>query len=162
MRLRSPQATRPWQHVLEPLSGYLWLGARLLDNDITGHSAYNPKGQAYNFGPPADAIHSVGQVVKGLARHWQGFQYEMAAAETTMKECGLLKLCCDKALAELNWKATLDFDETIRHTADWYARYHAEPEADMWQFTTGQIAAYATAAQARGLLWAGAPDNCQP
>lgn len=153
--IRSPQATRPWQHVLEPLSGYLWLGARLLDNKLAGQNPYNPKGQSYNFGPPADAVHSVAEVVKGLGRHWPDFHYEMEQGTCqNMAECGLLKLCCDKALAELNWKATLDFDETIRYTADWYARYHAGAGGNaMWDYTLGQIAAYVNLAQARGLLW---------
>lgn len=154
VRLRSPNATRPWQHVLEPLSGYLWLGAQLLNPDFQAQTPYPIKGEAFNFGPPADAIHSVGAVVQGLARHWPGFQFETGDQCGMMKECGLLKLCCDKALASLNWKATLDFEETIRYTADWYARYHAENEPDMWDYTTGQIAAYANAAQAREILWA--------
>lgn len=154
-RLRSPNATRPWQHVLEPLSGYLWLGAKLLRNDLAGPATRSPQGQAYNFGPPQDAIHSVGEVVQGLARHWRNFNYELdKAGQAEMKECGLLKLCCDKALAELNWKATLDFEETIRYTAEWYARYHAEKKAKMWDYSAGQIAAYANAARSRELAWA--------
>lgn len=152
--VRSPNATRPWQHVLEPLSGYLWLGARLLRNDIDGCSRCTAAGQAYNFGPPADAVYPVAEVVKILGRHWNGFKFEIAdARQGSMKECGLLKLCCDKALAELDWKATLDFEETLRYTADWYARFHADG-ANMWDYTQGQINAYVNAAQARGLLWA--------
>lgn len=154
-QIRSPWATRPWQHVLEPLSGYLWLGARLLDKDLAAPNPYYPRGESYNFGPPADSVHSVGEVVEGLARHWSGFKFEMSNADqTAMKECGLLKLCCDKALAQLDWKATLDFDETIRYTADWYARFHAGHNNQMWDYTLGQIAAYANAAKARGLFWA--------
>lgn len=152
--IRSPHATRPWQHVLEPLSGYLWLGARLLQNEAGGLSAYDPRGQAYNFGPPADAVYPVVEVVKALGRHWPGFKSEIEnAGQSPMKECGLLKLCCDKALAELDWKAILDFEETLRYTADWYASFHAKG-GDMWDYTQGQINAYVNAAQARGPLWA--------
>ncbi len=152
VQIRSPMATRPWQHVLEPLSGYLWLGARLLDSQLA--HPYDPRGQSYNFGPPGDAVYPVGEVVRGLARHWPGFRYEIDSDNPDgMKESGLLKLCCDKALAELDWKATLDFDETLRYTAEWYARFKADHKG-MWDYTQGQIAAYVNAAQGRGLKWA--------
>lgn len=153
--IRNPDATRPWQHVLEPLSGYLWLGARLLDNR-SGLSVYHPRGESFNFGPSADAIHTVQEVVTGLSRHWPGFGFSTGKADANApKECGLLKLSCDKALAWLDWKATLDFDETIRYTADWYACFHAQNESgSMWDFTQGQIAAYHNAALNRGLSWA--------
>lgn len=147
--LRSPEATRPWQHVLEPLSGYLWLGAWLLESNAA------VKGQAYNFGPPADAIHTVAEVTGALARHWPGFSYKVEKNPDQPKECGLLKLCCDKALAHLSWKATLDFEETMRYTADWYARYYAGASGDdMWRFTAGQIDAYVNAARNREIPWA--------
>lgn len=154
--IRSPRATRPWQHVLEPLSGYLWLGSSLVNNSAGAQSAYALAGQAYNFGPAANAIYPVEDVVRALARHWPGFHYQIEnMPQCFMKECGLLKLCCDKALTELNWQATLDFDETMRYTADWYSRYHAGTVNDnMWDYTQGQINAYVNAAQARGLLWA--------
>lgn len=154
--IRNPLATRPWQHVLEPLSGYLWLGGRLLNNNLGGDAAFDTRGQSYNFGPPTDANHTVAEVVKGLARFWPGFQSRMDASGCAgKKECTLLKLCCDKALAELNWKAALNFDETIRYTAEWYARYYAGWKDDeMWRYTQGQIAAYANAAKERGILWA--------
>ena len=156
VQVRNPQATRPWQHVLEPLSGYLWLGARLLDNSIGAHSAYQARGESFNFGPPGEAIHSVGEVVESLARVWNGFSFNLAAADPSApRESGLLKLCCDKSLAFLDWKATLDFEETIRYTADWYSRFYAGAKNDeMWRYTLGQIAAYANAAQNRGLAWA--------
>ena len=134
VQIRSPWATRPWQLVLEPLSGYLWLGARLLDN---GNAPFDPRGQAYNFGPAADVNNTVGQA--------------------GMKECTLLKLCCDKALAHLGWKATLSFDETIRYTAEWYHRFYRGRDGatppDMLDFSLGQIAAYVNAAEQRGQVW---------
>ncbi len=163
VQIRSPWATRPWQLVLEPLSGYLWLGARLLDSDRTGGAApglpCNPRGEAYNFGPAADVNNTVAEVVEALARHWPGFAHQMdAAGQAGMKECTLLKLCCDKALAHLGWKAILSFDETIRYTAEWYHRFyrgrdgHTPP--DMLDFSLGQIDAYTNAAEQRGQIWA--------
>lgn len=154
--IRNPGATRPWQHVLEPLSGYLVLGQKLLEKYRTSASFYDPRGQSYNFGPPADINASVEEVVKTLKRFWPNFRSDMNKDSADSKrESRLLKLCCDKALAELDWKATLNFEETMRYTAEWYARYYAEnADRDMWNFTQGQIAAYANLALERGLQWA--------
>lgn len=75
-----------------------------------------------------------------------------------MKECTLLKLCCDKALAHLAWKATLTFEETIRYTAEWYHRFYkgegGKQSQSMLDFSLGQIAAYVNAAEQRGQIWA--------
>lgn len=159
--IRSPLATRPWQHVLEPLSGYLWLGARLL-HDTAGlppgaKAVFDPRGQAYNFGPAADVNNTVAEVVEALSVYWPDFCCQMDAnGHMGKKESTLLKLCCDKALAELSWKATLNFEETIRYTAEWYARYYEGGSGDggMWDYTQGQIMAYSGAAAHRGLIWA--------
>ena len=131
------------------------LGARLLDN---GNAPFDPRGQAYNFGPAADVNNTVAEVVEALARHWPGFESQMnAAGQAGMKECTLLKLCCDKALAHLGWKATLSFDETIRYTAEWYHRFYRGRDGatppDMLDVSLGQIAAYVTAAEQRGQVW---------
>jgi CDP-glucose 4,6-dehydratase len=153
VQIRNPYATRPWQHVLEPLSGYLWLGARLVGN---AQGVFPLSGEAYNFGPAADVNNTVAEVADMLALHWPGFRSEMDRARAPeMKESTLLKLCCDKALACLDWKATLDFEECIRYTAEWYRAYYAPDRPDMLSFTLGQIAAYAVAAEARGLPWTG-------
>ncbi len=115
VQIRSPWATRPWQLVLEPLSGYLWLGAYLLGAQS---GPFPVRGEAYNFGPAADVNNTVAEVVEALAAYWPGFRSEMdTSGHAGMKECTLLKLSCDKALAHLNWKATLTFDETISYTA---------------------------------------------
>ena len=123
VRIRSPWATRPWQLVLEPLSGYLWLGAYLLG---ARQGPFPVRGEAYNFGPAADVNNTVAEVVEALTAYWPGFQSEMdKSGHAGMKECTLLKLCCDKALAHLGWKATLSFAETIRYTAEWYREFYA-------------------------------------
>lgn len=155
VEIRSPWATRPWQHVLEPLSGYLWLAAKL----FMGHnSPFMLTGQAYNFGPAADVNNTVAEVVDALAVHWPRFSSQMdRAGQANMKECTLLKLCCDKALAHLHWKATLNFEETIRYTAEWYHTFYnqqgGKSAPDMLSFTLGQIAAYANVAEQRSLEW---------
>ena len=154
VRIRSPRATRPWQLVLEPLSGYLLLGSRLLGH---GAASSDPCGEAYNFGPEASVNNTVAEVVRALERHWPGFQSEMDSPENTgLKECTLLKLCCDKALAHLGWRATLAFDETIRYTAEWYHRFYrgfGDNAQGMLDFTQGQIAAYANMAEQREQVW---------
>ncbi len=156
VHIRSPQATRPWQHVLEPLSGYLWLGAQLLLGENT---PYTVRGQSYNFGPSASVNATVGEVVDALAQHWPLFHsHKEAASISPVHECNLLKLCCDKALAHLQWRAVYDFDACITATAQWYhAFYHESSQGDadyMYTFTMKQIHAYTTAAKAQALAWA--------
>ena len=156
VRIRSPWATRPWQLVLEPLSGYLWLGAHLLG---LREGPFSVRGQAYNFGPAADVNNTVAEVVTALATHWPGFVSETdPQAQAGVKECTLLKLCCDKALAHLGWKATLNFEETIRFTDEWYHRFYRgeggkQSGASLLDFSLGQIAAYCNAAEQRQQLW---------
>ena len=154
VRIRSPWATRPWQLVLEPLSGYLWLGAYLLGK---ASGPFSVQGQAYNFGPAADVNNTVAEVVKALSLHWPEFRHEMdETGQAGMKECTLLKLCCDKALAQLGWKATLNFEETIRYTAEWYHCFYRGGQGSpppMLDFSLGQIAAYCNAAEQREQVW---------
>lgn len=163
VEIRSPHATRPWQHVLEPLSGYLWLGAKLFaahrDAVKSGkgdgcHEGFRLDGEAFNFGPSSDASHTVADVVRALESQWAGFGSKMdLAGQAGMKECTLLKLCCDKALACLNWRATLDFDTTMRFTAKWYEVFYKGQGADIYAFTQSQIQDYCRKAAALGLPW---------
>lgn len=164
--IRSPEATRPWQHVLEPLSGYLLLGARLFASPAKdgengarrGHFAgFSLAGEAFNFGPSSDVSRSVADVARALGEHWKNFTADMASGcDSGMKECTLLKLCCDKALAHLKWRATLDFDLTMRFTAAWYEKYReslVDEEVDMRAFTLRQIDAYSLLARQAGQEW---------
>ena len=160
MEIRSPHATRPWQHVLEPLSGHLWLGAKLYaahrDAVRSGkgdgcHEGFRLDGEAFNFGPSSDASHTVADVVRSLEGQWTGFGSRMdTAGQAGMKECTLLKLCCDKALACLQWRATLGFEETMRFTARWYEVFYREEGADIYAFTQSQIDDYCRQAAAQG------------
>jgi CDP-glucose 4,6-dehydratase len=150
--IRNPSATRPWQHVLEPLSGYLWLGAGLAAESAA--AAENPlHGQAFNFGPPAEVIRTVGDVVGELGAHWPGFTARLGTPPAHEAECTLLKLCCDKALARLGWRAVLRHEETVRFTAEWYNAFYSGASGDMSAFTTGQIAEYVRKARQGGLPW---------
>jgi CDP-glucose 4,6-dehydratase len=148
VEVRSPHATRPWQHVLEPLSGYLTLGQALAERDEL-------HGEAFNFGPRGDQSRTVAQLLGDLGRHWgladPADAFEVAAA-APFHEAGLLKLNCDKALAHLGWETNLDLDETIAMVGDWYRAFYRE-RPDMHALTLDQITAYEHAGAERGRAW---------
>lgn len=149
VEIRSPKATRPWQHVLEPLSGYLTLGAALADNaDLHG--------EPFNFGPRAEQNHTVLDLLCDLARRWGYSEVSDAvrvAGNVPFHEAGLLKLNCDKALFHLKWEPNLVYSETVGLVSDWYAGYYKR-KADMYALTHDQIEAYETLARTRGRIWA--------
>jgi CDP-glucose 4,6-dehydratase len=146
--VRNPQATRPWQHVLEPLSGYLWLGARLLG------SQPGLEGEAFNFGPDASVGHTVQQLLEVMQRRWPGVSWHPApGSQHTEHEARLLKLSCDKALFHLAWRSVLPFAATAEYTVDWYRAWH-EGTVPMYEYTHGQIDAYCKRAREHGLAWA--------
>lgn len=146
--IRNPHATRPWQHVLEPVGGYLWLGANLL----TGSKGLDK--EAFNFGPAADANYPVSTLVDMMALIWPDAVWNSPEDEMGASgEAKLLKLCCDKALARLDWKPTLSFEETVRMTAEWYLAFYRENRA-MHSYTINQIREYQTLAINRGRVWA--------
>jgi CDP-glucose 4,6-dehydratase len=147
VEIRSPNATRPWQHVLEPLSGYLTLAAQL-------HLRSELHGEPFNFGPPGEQNHSVLSVVEAMEVHWPGTRHDITGRDGNNPEAGLLKLNCDKALASLQWRATLDFDETVQMTADWYRRFYENNGPSMLETTRRQIAEYVARAQERKIAWA--------
>jgi hypothetical protein len=122
VRIRSPHAVRPWQHVLEPLSGYLNLSCVLNES-----SELN--GEAFNFGPLAQNNYSVGKLVSSMTEYWDKVRWEDVSAQYGGPyESGLLKLNCDKALHFLQWKATWDFEETVSKTVLWYRHFYEQPE----------------------------------
>ena len=149
VEIRSPYATRPWQHVLEPLSGYLTLGWYLSDGKCAN-------GEPYNFGPRAEQNKTVVEVVQDLAGHW-GIEADCAVkqvAQVPFNEATLLKLNCDKALANLHWHSTLNYDECIRFVSEWYYDYCVVHNQDMRQLTNKQIADYTHKASQQNLKWA--------
>jgi CDP-glucose 4,6-dehydratase len=147
VELRNPHSTRPWQHVLEPLSGYLNLAAAL------SHQS-EMHGESYNFGPPAQQNHSVLELVQQMALHWDKVSWSDVSQEVRGPyESGLLKLNCDKALHHLRWHAVMGFDDTVRMTAEWYRAFYQMP-AGISDITNQQIAAYTSLAKQRGLAWA--------
>lgn len=148
VEIRSPNATRPWQHVLEPLSGYLNLGAELYRNNAL-------HGEAFNFGPRAEQNHTVEQLLKDLSVYWHFKDASNAFTVTDnipFHEAGLLKLNCDKALFYLKWQANLEYPETVRLTSEWYYDFYKKG-ADMFAKTSQQIEEYVSKASAKGLSW---------
>jgi CDP-glucose 4,6-dehydratase len=148
VEIRSPEATRPWQHVLEPLSGYLNLGAELYLNDTLD-------GEAFNFGPRAEQNHTVKQLLEDLSKYWHFSDVKDAFSVTDnipFHEAGLLKLNCDKALFYLKWQANLEYRDTIRFTSQWYYAFYKSDE-DIMNKTLNQIQEYEDIAKQRGLIW---------
>jgi CDP-glucose 4,6-dehydratase len=147
VEIRSPQSTRPWQHVMEPLSGYLLAGQKLYEDPSLN-------GEPFNFGPNADQNKTVLELIEALSKVWGEDINKLfkVIPPPSFHEAGLLKLNCDKALSLLHWKPVLNFDETISMTALWYKEFNEDKDM-MYSFTVKQIQSYSTFAQQRGLEW---------
>ena len=147
VEIRKPYATRPWQHVLEPLSGYLLLGAELSTNRKL-------HGEVYNFGPPAQQNHSVLELINEMSKLWDSVRWkDISNSQQHLHEAGLLKLNCDKALFDLKWLPTLDFEETVKMTVEWYKKYYQNSKKSMCNFSISQIEEYEQLARNRKLAW---------
>ena len=144
--IRSPYATRPWQHVLEPLSGYLCLAENLY---LDGQN----HGEAYNFGPSSDQNYSVKRLIDEMSKYWNKIKWnDVSDNSKHLHEAGLLKLNCDKALFDLSWKSTLQFDETVKFTVDWYKEYYQNKDKSMYEFIVNQIEAYTHISKSREIF----------
>jgi CDP-glucose 4,6-dehydratase len=146
LSLRNPKATRPWQHVLEPLSGYLDLGWRLLQPD--GHNFAD----GWNFGPPDDSVVLVQDLARKLVGHWGRGEVVVDSSGEHPHEAGLLKLDCSKARASMGWHGVWNVDETTRRVVAWY-KEHSEG-GNMVDRTREQIASYCNEAARQDLPWA--------
>ena len=146
VEIRSPNATRPWQHVLEPLSGYLSLAQQL-------HADIGLNGEGFNFGPRAEQNRTVQELLEDSCIHWN-VRPENAYAVTgdnQFQESSLLKLNCDKALSLLKWIPNLEYNETIRFTNEWYFGFYQKIE--MFDETLKQIQEYQYRAKTKRLIW---------
>jgi len=147
--IRNPNATRPWQHVLEPVSGYLWLGATLWLRD------QGVIGEAFNFGPSQSANETVGDLVDALCCYWPGLHWVMAGgASDVSKESVLLQLNCDKAKALLDWRTILSFEDTVSYTGEWYKHYYKNEGDHALEISQQQIRDYSECAMKEELRWA--------
>lgn len=148
--VRNPDAVRPWQHVLEPLSGYLTLAAALLEGD-------EAQG-AWNFGPDDEGTVPVRDLVDEILEAWGSGRWELdPAASAQPHEARLLRLDSTKAHTQLGWVPVWDVAETLSRTAAWYGGWHREPK-DARQLCLCDIAAYTGDADARGVAWASSSE----
>jgi CDP-glucose 4,6-dehydratase len=155
--VRNKVATRPWQHVLEPLSGYLWLGAALSGKKPTAfHCPVATYAGAFNFGPASTSNHTVAELVQEILKHWPG-RWEDRSDPQAVHEAKLLNLATDKSFHLLRWQPVWPFEPTIGQTVSWYRKVSASPAAAL-ALTHQQIADYTAAGAALGLAWAGTTE----
>ncbi|MDD3008372.1 MAG: CDP-glucose 4,6-dehydratase [Arcobacter sp.] len=142
--IRNPKATRPWEHVLEPLSGYLQIGQKLLEEKVEF-------AEAWNFGPSDEGSITVEQVVQNVKKHWDKIDYEINSNPNQLHEANLLKLDCSKAHILLKWKDVWDSDTTFEKTVKWYKSYY---ENNKEILTQNDLESYITDAKAKKIEWA--------
>ncbi|MBP3821505.1 CDP-glucose 4,6-dehydratase [bacterium] len=135
IEIRNPIAVRPWQHVLEPLSGYLLLGQKLLEEG-------KKYADGFNFGPNEDSVLTVAQVSK-MVCDFYGKGKVVVGEKSPLHEAGLLMLNIEKAKKILGWTPTLTAQEAIKNTVDWYKHFYAQ-DIDMYKFTMKQIEDFET------------------
>jgi len=148
--VRNKVATRPWQHVLEPLSGYLWLGACLASPRLSTFGAQ--LASPFNFGPALSSNRTVADLVHEILKHWPGL-WDDKSNPNAVHEAKLLNLSTDKAHHFLDWSPVWPVTETIEHTVAWY-RLAEDSIDDVRALTTDQINDYSAAAKSLGLRWA--------
>ena len=129
IKIRNPQAVRPWQHVLEPLNGYLLLASKMLENPAKYSGAWN-------FGPDPDSIITVKEVVEKVIKYYGKGTWKDVSNPNQVHEAKLLNLDTSKARFLLGWKPKLNVDEAIKMTAEWYKKCRSE---DMLNFSIKQI-----------------------
>ncbi|MGJ0300979.1 CDP-glucose 4,6-dehydratase [Aliarcobacter cryaerophilus] len=142
--IRNPKATRPWQHVLEPLSGYLHIGQKLLEEKVEF-------AEAWNFGPSDEGSITVEEVVKNVKKHWDKIDYEINQVPNQLHEANLLKLDCSKAHILLKWKDVWDSETTFEKTVKWYKAYYEEDKKVLTQI---DLESYIADAKAKNIEWA--------
>jgi CDP-glucose 4,6-dehydratase len=131
VEIRNPRSVRPWQHVLEPVIGYLLLGAHLAAKPIE----YS---QAYNFGPHLSDALSVEEMLKLAIQSWGGGAYRIEKLEGQHHEAGLLKLDISKTISELNWQPKMNAEQAVSMTMDWYSAFDKNKN-NISEFSASQI-----------------------
>ncbi len=140
--LRNPDAVRPWQHVLEPLSGYLELGRRLCE----GRAEF---AGAWNFGPAPGAAVSVKEAAAALQRYWPAVRFRAAGNSEAPHEAKLLQLDCTKAQQLLKWHGVWEPETAFRRTAEWYRDFYCQKQIN----TDADFDAYFESAAAAEMEW---------
>ena len=132
--IRNPSSTRPWQHVLEAIHGYLVLAIKLKNKN-------NLNGQAFNFGPSSKNVRKVSEVIKLMKKNWKKVKFKINSEKSVYYESKLLKLNSNKALRKLNWKCILSFEETISMVTNWYKNFYSKSKKKV-NLTSIQIAQF--------------------
>lgn len=140
--IRNPHSTRPWQHVLDCLSGYLCVGEQLL----SGNKRFS---DAYNFGPPKSDNLAVGDICKRVHTCWPEAMFEFPEIKDLPHEAGVLQLDCSKSGAHLGWKPVWDADAAVKTTTGWYRRYYEHHTVE----TGNNLINYLHDAEAAEVLW---------
>ncbi|MBM01517.1 MAG: CDP-glucose 4,6-dehydratase [Chloroflexi bacterium] len=147
--IRSPRSTRPWQHVLEPLSGYLMLAQKLLKDEVNN-------GVNLNFGPNEENKKNVSELILDMSKVW-GFKNPEESFQisevSNFHEASLLQLDCSKAKKELGWGPLLNYEEMIDLTIGWYKKFYSDKD-EMLDYSINQINSYEKLALKRGMNWA--------
>jgi len=139
--IRYPNATRPWQHVLEPLSGYLLVGLNLLEGNKMA-------AEGWNFGPEIESNLSVLDLVKESNKNWDKIKY-VIDTENHPHEANFLMLESSKARKLLGWKPVWDFKQTVQNTIEWYKKFY---EQDV-TLTNQQLLKYISDAHKKEIVW---------
>lgn len=148
--IRSPESTRPWQHVLEPLSGYLALASKLMTLE-----KFEKFPEAFNFGPGPEVNKTVIELISQLGKYWENNKsYKVDLPDIKkVHEANLLKLSCDRANIYLNWFPALSFNDTMKFTGEWYFESINSPEFNAEQFTCNQIFEFMKIAEQKNIEW---------
>ena len=142
VKIRNPKATRPWQHVLEPLSGYLLIGQKLLE----GKKEF---ADGWNFGPLDECSITVEEVVLYVKKYWDKIDYELNMDKEHLHEANLLKLDCSKAHTLLQWKSVWNSNKTFEKTIEWYREFYENQSI----LTMKDLECYIDLAKKKNILW---------
>jgi CDP-glucose 4,6-dehydratase len=140
--IRNPHATRPWQHVLEPLSGYLLVGQKLLEGQRS-------IAEAWNFGPLEEGAITVQDVVQRIKNTWEKVNYEVVQNQESSHEAHYLKLDCSKAYINLKWFPIWDSKKAFSVTTEWYQTYYTQNKL----LSDSQLDLYFAEANAMDSCW---------
>lgn len=150
INIRNPRAVRPWQHVLEPLSGYLTLAANMAGGwGKNGKESCSPKGgycEAWNFGPSAKSMHPVKDLVEETIKYWGKGSWRDTSVKNAPHEAAHLTLSSEKARRRLGWRNVWEFSQAVEKTVSWYKAWHGK-KTDLGKLCLAQIARYCEDAQ---------------
>ena len=133
--VRNPKSTRPWQHVLEAIRGYLDLAIKLKKNNKL-------HGEAFNFGPKTSQNKKVVELIKQTKKNWEEIKWKINKTPQLKFESKLLKLNSNKAKKKLNWIPILRFSESVEMVISWYKKYYYEGNKDIFEFSKEQLNIY--------------------